>query len=243
MTGSNFASLVRSYTRTNSTTLLDATIVLLANTVKDDFAREIIKADEDIFGVPVTTNLRASSPSDINQREYALPTDNMKIVRVEAKLDGTSWVKLERFDPAIYPRPLTDTEVTNSFANENNKAFWDKFRNSLWIYAGAITATTAGLKMWHIAYPSNIDATDLADTSADLSEDPSATTSSLPRQFHELWARKISIIWKSSREKPIPLSEIELVFDKDFKKAMASIDSIDEGGLVGTLPDDSHLQY
>jgi len=242
MTGTNFASLIRKYTSTNSTTLPNADIVLFANVVKDDFAKEIIKIDEDLFGVPVTTNLRASSTTDISQREYAFPVDNMKVKRVEAKLDGTNWVKLIKFDPIIIPRPITDAEITDRFTNTNTGGYWDKFRNAIWIYSGTISAVTDGLRMWHIAYPVDIDADDLSG-STDLSEDPTSTTASLPRQFHELWARKISIIWKGNREKPLPLTERELRFDKDFKDALASMNNIDEETITGQLPSDSHLQY
>lgn len=242
MNGINFASLVRKYTRTNSTTLPDADIVLFANVVKDDFAKEIIKIDENIFGVPATTNLRASDSSDIGKREYAKPSDDMKIVRVEAKLDGSNWVKLEKFDPEVFKRPVIESEVLNQFANENGRAFWDKFRNAIWLYTGAITATTAGLKIWHIAYPADIDSNDLA-SATDLSEDPTTTTSSLPRQFHELWARRISIMFKSTREKPLPLTDFELAFQKDFERALASMANVDEGGQFGTLPSDEEYQY
>lgn len=243
MKGTNFASLIRKYTRTDSTTLTDAEIVLIANTVKDDFAEEIIKVDEDYFGVPETTNLRATNGSDIGLREYAKPVDNMKINRVEAKVDGSNWLKFERFDPERFDRPLIESEVLNSFGNIQGKAFWDTFRNSIWLYCGEISLVTAGLKIWNIVYPADITASNLADADADLSEDPTDTTSSLPRQFHELWARKVSMIWKSTREKPISYNELEEKFDDDFAKKLASIANIDEGGDYGTLPNDERLQY
>lgn len=243
MIGTAFASLVRYYTRTNSTTLADADIVLLANTVKDDFAKEIIKADEDLFGVVADTDLRASDTDDFTQREYPLPADNLGVKKLEAKLDGTNWVDLIKFDLSKWKRPTTEAEVIASFGNAQGNAYWDKFRNSIWIYSGDISAAvTDGLKIHYIAYPSDIDATDLA-ASTDLSTDPSTTESSLPKQFHELWARKISIIWKSSRDKPIPLSERELVFDKDFQKAIDAIENIDEADIKATLPNDEVYQY
>lgn len=243
MVGTKLASLVRFYTRTNSTTFSDADIVLIANVVKDDFAKEIIKADEDYFGVPETTDLRATSSSDFTLREYPLPVDDMKIIRVEGKLDGTNWTKLIKFDLTQWTRPTTESEVIDHFANSYGSAFWDKFRNAIWLYTGSITsAITDGLKIHHIAYPADISTGTLADASTDLSEDPTSTTSGMPRQFHELWARQIGIIYKSSKEKPIPLSERELVFERDFKKAISSIENIDSEGTYGQLPDDSDLQ-
>lgn len=238
MTGTTFAALVREYTRTNSTTMPDSKIVLLGNVVKDDFAKEIMKADEDISGVPATRDLIASSTS----REYSLPEDNLKIIRVEAKFDGTNFIKLGELNLAQYERTTDEATIVNTFANEKGKCFYDIFRRALWIYSGTITAVGDGLKLYYIAYPSDITAGDLSGNT-DLSIDPTSTTSQLPRQFHELWARKISIMWKSNREKPIPLTERELVFDADFTKAMESIINPNQDREnVGTLPDDTKYQ-
>lgn len=238
MIGTNFASLVREYTRTNSTTMPDSKIVLLGNVVKDDFAKEIMKADEDIFGVPATRDLIASSTS----REYSLPEDNLKIIRVEAKLDGTKFIKLGELNLAQYERTTDEATIINTFANEKGKCFYDIFRRALWIYSGTIADVADGLKLYYIAYPSDITTGDLSGNT-DLSIDPTSTTSQLPRQFHELWARKISIMWKSNREKPIPLTERELVFNDDFTKAMESIINPNQDREnVGTLPDDTKYQ-
>jgi hypothetical protein len=244
MTGTNFAALIREYTRTNSTTLTDATIVLLANTVKEDFAPEIMKADEDLFGVPATRNLIASAIS----REYSLPEDNLKLIRVEAKFDGTNWVKLHELNLALYRRTTDEATITRLFNNSEmnagnpSGAQYDIFRKALWLYSATIEAVTAGLKLYYIAYPADIVAGDLAG-STDLSIDPTTTTSQIPRQFHELWARKVSIMWKSNREKPIPLNERELFFEKDFKKKISSITNPNQDrDNEAKLPDDTHLQ-
>lgn len=243
MTGQNFASLVRLYTKTNSTTLTDANIVILANVVKDDFAKQILSADEDIFGVPATRNLVASDISDPTKREYSLPEDYIGIKSVEAKFDGTNWMRLFELDLAKHRRATDEATIISLYENTEGRAFYDIFRNSLWLYSGAIAAVTAGLKLWYISYPADISAATLA-LSTDLSLDPSTTTSQLPRQFHELWARKISILWKSTREKPIPLAERELVFDADFLKAIGSITNPNKDrDIEASLPDDTRYQY
>jgi hypothetical protein len=54
-----------------------------------------MKVDEDIFGVPATRDLVASSTSDFSLREYSLPEDVMAVKTVEAKLDGSNWVRLK----------------------------------------------------------------------------------------------------------------------------------------------------
>lgn len=244
MTGTNLAALVREYTRTNSTTLPDGTIVLLANTVKDDFAPEIMKADEDLFGVIATRDLIASTTS----REYTLPEDNMRVIRVEARFDGTNWVKLYELNLALYERTTDENTITSIFDNSEvssdnpNGAQYDIFRKSLWIYSGTIDDVSEGLKLYHIAYPADIVAANLSSDS-DLSLDPSSTTSQLPRQFHELWARKISILWKSNRQKPIPLNEQELNFESDFKKKVSSIENANQDREnLAQLPNDAIFQ-
>lgn len=242
MTGTTLASLIRYYTRTNSTTFSNADIVLIANTVKDDFAKEIIKADENFFGSIVFRNLVASDESDITKREYSLPENILKIKKVEAQLDGTNWIPLNELNLNVYKRCTNESEILNQFSNANGEAFYDIFRKSLWIYSGEITATTNGLKLWQIIYPADIT-TDTLTGSDDLSVDPTTTSAGMPRQFHELWARKVSIIWKSTREKPLPLTEQEQNFEKDFKKAMSSIrnPNLDRENSA-PLPDDTNLQ-
>lgn len=239
MTGQNYALLVREYTPTNSTTLPDTTIVLLSNVVKDDFAKEIAKADEDIGGVPATRNLIASTTS----REYSLPEDFLIIKRVEAKFDGTNSIKLEEFDLTQNKRENDEAVITAYYTNERGHSFYDIFRNALWIYSGTITAVTAGLKLWYVQYPADISTGSLA-LATDLSLDPTTTSWQIGRQFHELWARKVSIMWKSNREKPLPLTESERNFDTDFKSAISSITNLNKDReIVGGLPTDVHLQY
>lgn len=239
MTGTNFASLIRNYTRTNSTTLPDSEIVLIGNSVKDDFAPEIMKADEDIFGVLSIRNLIASSTS----REYSLPDDNLKIIRVEVLFDGTNWVKLHELDLGKYTRTTDETIIASNFGVASDTSFYDVFRRALWLYSGTVTAVAGGLKLYYIAYPADIATGDLSG-STDLSIDPTSTTSQLPRQFHELWARRVSILWKSNREKPIALNERELSFQKDFDKKMSAITNANQDrDNTAVLPSDTHLQY
>lgn len=242
MTGVNFAALIRNYTRTNATTLPDTEIVLLANTIKDEFAPQIMEADEDLFGVPATRDLVASSSSDFGLREYSLPDDYMAIKSVDARIDGVNWIHLTELDLTNYKRVSDEATVTSLYSNNEGEAFFDLFRNSIWLYTGTVSAGTGMLKIWYIAFPADITTGSLALTT-DLSIDPTTTTSQLPRQFHELWARRISIIWKSNREKPIPLTEREQMFEKDFKKMVGSIKNANkERDNIAKIPSDVHLQ-
>jgi len=56
-----------------------------------------------------------------------------------------------------------------------------------------------------------------------MSTNPDDYTHGFPRAFHELLARRISIAYKSSKDKPIPLSEKERQFEVDFAQAINSL--------------------
>lgn len=243
MTGVNFASSIRFKTRTNLTTLTDADIVLLANEVKDEFAEEIIKADEDYFGTPATRDLVASDADDITAREYSLPEDFLGMIRAQALFNGTDAVELEELNLPNYKKPITETDIINNFTNEPKIAKYDILRQSLWLYSGTVEAVTAGLLLFYNAYPADISVATLAFTT-DLSIPATSTSFAIPRPFHELWARKVAIKWKSSRQKPIPLTEQELNFDDDFRKKMQTIINPNQSReTLGTTPYDDGSQY
>lgn len=208
MTGSKFASLVRELTRTNSTTLTDATLLLFANPVKDELARRIVtEAQEDYFGVPQTADLVE------DQREYPFPPNMLARVRyVEANLGG-EWIALHPFDLGRYNRTTNEAAITEQFGNIEGSAFYDIFRNSLWIYSGSIEAVNEGLKLWAIEFPADINTSTLANDSIDLSVDPTSTTSGMPREVHEIWAEQTAIRWKETRDKPIPLTQREMSWE------------------------------
>lgn len=242
MTGVTFAQLIRYYTKTNSSTFPDADIVLLANATKLELAQEVVKLDEDYFTIPMTRNLVASDSSDVTKREYSVPTDTIKVERVQAKLDGTNWVKLTEFDATAFKRPATEAEIKDHFGNGEGEAYYDFFRKSLWIYSGAITAGTATLEMWATIYPADISASTLA-SATDLSEDPSTTSFGMPLELHEIWARMISKAYKNSKDKPIPLSELELSIEADLAKALSILTPASrDTPLIGIMPSDTRLQ-
>ena len=237
MTPAQLTSYVRLKTKTNSTTFPDANILLLANMFIDDFAKEIIKVNEDYFGMPQTTNLVE------DQREYSLPCELLNQIKfVEAKLDGTNWVALSELDLTTYHRPTNESEIVANFANGEGQAFFDIFRNSLWIYSGTIIDVEAGLKLWSLDFPAHLD--DLTSTT-DMSVDPSTTTHGFPRAFHELLCRRIVIEKKELGDKPIALTTHEQKFDTDFYRAIdslrpANLDRAVKGELPATDDDDGY---
>lgn len=225
MTPASFASYVRYNTRTNSTTLPNADILTLMGARQDDLAQEILKVDEDILLIPQYRDLVASS---ITAREYSLPQDILsRIKRIEAQLNGTDWIPLEEIDlGSIKSSISTEIAITNAFNNSqygpNNPggARFDMFRRSIYIYSGTITAGTDALRVYINTWPTHI--TNLAST-AEMSSDPSPTTHGIPRELHKMWATGVIIDYKGSRQKPIPLSESELMYDRNLKKAIETL--------------------
>ena len=239
MTPAEFLAHIHFKCRTNSTTFTDANVKALMKVRQDEIARAILLADEDILLIPQTSDLVASS---ITAREYSLPSDILsRIKRVEAKLDGTTWIPLVEIDSTeIGVTIATESDITDTFNNDQvsssntEGARFDILRKAIYIYSGTITATTDGLKVWCNIWPTAI--TDLTSTT-DMSVDPSTTTHGIPRAMHEIWARGVIVDYKESREKPIPLTERESKYEFDKQKA---IETLKHGNLdrevIGHLP-------
>lgn len=211
----NFAKLVRLYTKTNSTTFTDADILVYANLFKDEFSAEIVKGvGEDYFGLRFTRDLVAG------RREYDLPAELLSRFKyLEAKLDGTNWKKLTETDLSVYSKATDEDTIEGAYAGKEPE--FELFDQSIFILSGdAIIDVTDGLKLWAIIYPA--DFTDLTSTE-EMSTNPDDYTHGFPRAFHELLARRISIAYKSSKDKPIPLSEKERQFEIDFAQAINSL--------------------
>ena len=238
MTGTQLAATIRRYTKTNSTTLADADLLVDVNNVKDDLANLIVQKNENLFMMTSTDALVASS---VTAREYALPDDVLNhILTVEGAFDTT---QATVFTPILpYSGGLqrlireldgiTEAKITNYFSNQKPRYF--KTRRGIYILSGTISALSAGLKIRYTAF--SADLANLTGTTG-LEVDPTTTTFGMLRQLHELWARRVSIIWKSSRPKPIPLSALELIYEKDLEKALNGIAMDDYGEEVfGSLP-------
>lgn len=215
MTYTKFATLIRYYTKTNSTTFTDNNILMLANIFKDDISAEISKeVGEDYFGLRFERDLLAG------QREYDLPAEIMgRMKYLQAKLDGKNWQHLDETDLSIYGKAMDETTIQSIYADRSPEFdIWDQ---GIYILSGDdIIDVTNGLKLWAIIFPA--DFTDLSSIE-DMSTNPDEYSHGFPRQFHELLARRVSIAYKSSKDKPIPLSEKEKLYEVDLKTAINSL--------------------
>lgn len=232
MTPAQFASYIRLKTRTNSTTFPDADILVYANATKDEIAKEVIKANEDYFGIELLRDLKDGV------RKYLFPTYMLSQMKyLQAKLDGVNWSTLEEFDITSYDRPTDEDSIRANWAGR--KPAFDIFGGELSIYSeNAIIAVSGGLKLWSIVYPADLTA--LTGT-ADMSVNPSKTEFGMPRQLHKVWATKAIIEYKTSKEKPIPLTEQELKVEIDLQSAINSLklQNLDRS-VVANVPDNSN---
>ena len=113
---------------------------------------------------------------------------------------------------------------------------FDIFGGEITIYSdSAIIDVTEGLILWSIIYPA--DLTSLTGTS-DMSENPTLTSFGMPTELHFVWATKVIIEYKQSKEKPIPLTERELNVNNDLTLAINSLKGLNlDRSVVATMPD------
>lgn len=241
MTGQQFANYVRYKTKTNSTTLTDADLVMLANTVKDDLAGEIVReVDEDYFQMEFLRDLESG------KRFYAFPNDILKEMKtLEAKLDGSEFKVLHETDLNTRDIP-TENEDIKSFYSGRNPEFDIQGRGVFLMTAEDIDDVTEGLKIYAQVYPEDITASDLAG-SYDLSvpQDPNADTKHcIPRPAHKLWAILTVIEYKNSKPKPIALTPQEANVQEYQESVLNRLKRRNKNrSVVGTTPYNDGSQY
>ncbi len=229
MTPSKLAALIRYKTRTNSTTFTDADMLALVNTFKDEIASMIVEKNAGYFLIPTTFNLVA------DQREYSFDDTLLnRMHKLEIKFTSSDARQPSTF-VKDYSGSETESEIVKYYSN-SPKCFAHYIRRrSLFILSGTIIAVTGGGRLWWHKYPA--DLANVTEASVAWETDPSTTTFGFPRQFHELMARRISIEYKSSQTKPIPLSRHELNYENDLATQLAAIASQDNSGeIIGDLP-------
>lgn len=213
MTGTQFAEYVRYLTGTDSTTLTDDDIVLLAAVEQDSLAEDIASnVDEGYFIMEDTRNLEADT------RNYTYPVDWLKSLKyIAAQLDGTNWSYLRELDYGYIEGrnlPLMEnSQIKNEFSGKDPRFMFSG--NEMIILSGDdIIAVTDGLKLRAEVYPEHLTTSDLSG-STDLSVPSSNTTVRLPRAGYKPLAKMVSIAYKTSKDKPLPLNEDERLLPID----------------------------
>ncbi len=228
MTGTELSTLIGKKTSTNTTTFTEADRLIYVNIFIKEIASMIVEKNNGMFLVPATFNLVA------DQREYGLPDDLLnRMHKVTFKFASGD----ARF-PSTYKKDYhgseTESEIVAQFSNAKGDFAHTIRRRAILLLSGTIINVTGGGRLWYHAYPA-----DLANLtgSTDLSVDPSTTTFGFPRQFHELLARRVSIEYKGSKAKPIPLNRHERNYENDLQTQLVAVASIDNSAeIIGDLP-------
>lgn len=239
MTGTTFAAYIRKQTKTNSSTFPNADIVTFANVEKDELASAVVaEVDENYFDMEQVRDLEDGI------RDYTFPNDMLKHVKyVAAKLDGTNWVYLTEADISQFDTPVLEESFIREKWAGLKPQFYISGRSLKLLTGDAIIDVTDGLKILAEVYPEDIDANDLAG-SDDLSIPSSDTQHSLPRQLHKVWATKVIVAYKQSREKPIPLTQQEQKVEVDITDALAKLEKRNMvRSFVASVPRDTGEEY
>lgn len=225
MTGAELNTLINFKAGTNDTTFTPAAKLPIVNIFIKEISTKIVSRNAGYFLVPTVFDLVASA----TMREYKFPDDMLNTIqKVEFKFTSTS----SRF-PSTYIKDYrgseTESEIVKQFTNEQGGFAHTIRRRAIFLLSGTVVAVTGGGRLWYHAYPAAL--ANLSG-STDLALDPSTTTFGFPQPFQELLARRVSIEYKSSRPKPIPLSRHELNYENDLKDALDDIAHVDNSGEI-----------
>lgn len=141
-TSAGLANYTRFLTNTNTTTYAANDLYASMNMWYHTAVNEILQSmdDWDFQGEYATANLVAS------QQEYTLPTDILKIKKVEVSYDGSNWYVASPIDVSETGSTST-TDIDNNFSE--TQPFFELHDNSLFLYPIPDTNRTACLKVWY----------------------------------------------------------------------------------------------
>jgi hypothetical protein len=165
MTLTELRAFTRFLTNTNSTTYSDADTLANLNAQHDVFVDDILQSmdDWDFQAETATASLVAG------QQEYTLPSDIIKLKRIEVSYDGTNWYTATPMDINEKSDDTSTTSIANDFSTA--KPYYDLMDGSLFLYPIPSANVTAGLKIW---YEKNVTALSGA-----------SDTPSILRSFHK----------------------------------------------------------
>lgn len=164
---SNIYSNVRFRSSKDSTTLTDASLLILANKYFYQIVRQLIDLNEDVYAEISSTALVAA------QKEYSLPSDSastpfgsgsIDVQRVEVTYDGTNWYVADEIDLTNMKTPIlgdTDANINANFSKSAPKyAYADR---SIWLFPVPVsTDSVAGgntnLRIYWIKRPGELTA-------------------------------------------------------------------------------------
>lgn len=153
MTQAEILTHVRYLTKTSTADNVgdDASLLRILNDyVKRQF-KELVNCNDDKFGVKATTHLNINP----NQEDYALPSDCVKIKRVDITYDGSNWYPAEMVDDANYiDYALDATTIGERFNTKEPKV--SLYGDNLYLRPIPETMVSNGLRLWYTQMPSLI---------------------------------------------------------------------------------------
>lgn len=225
MTPLELATLIRFYTKTNTSTFSDSEMLPLVNTfLAEEIAQKIVETDNEMFEVPYTFDLVA------DQREYAIGDDVLnRVHKVEIKFATGDDRQIAGYIKD-YRGSEAEAEILDQFNNSPGGFSYTIRRRAILILSSTIVSVTGAVRMTSLVFPEKL--ANLTDAVTSMEVDPSTTTFGFPRQLHELLARRVSIAYKGSQPKPIPLSPDEQKYEFDLERTLAAMSRTTNEGMT-----------
>lgn len=227
MTGTQLAVFIRRKTKTTITTYEEADLLVDVNLMKDEIVSAIQQVRSEIFNIEELVNLVVSSTS----REYDIPLTMLnRMIDLEIKFTvAGKFVQAKPIARRHYKDALEETKIVNNFDNLNPRYFIR--RKKVYILSGTIIVVANGLKFVTDRLPADLaNLTGLTDLALNT-----ATENGIPKEFHELWARRVSIEYKDANNTRLSKKELNYEVDLDKKLNDFSIANLDET-VIGALP-------
>lgn len=135
---------------TTTTTYPDINLDASINTYVDLFAADILESmDEWDYQAEIATSDLVS-----NQQEYVLPSDIIKIKRIEITFDGITWKEVSPMDINERGRANDTTTISQDFVT--SEPYYDLMDNSIMLYPIPSSNVTGGIKIWYEKLPDHL---------------------------------------------------------------------------------------
>ena len=155
MTPQQVIDQARYLTRTDSSdgAANDSDMLRVLNDYYRRMVNILVNLNEDKFGRKGFTTLNMNP----NQEYYRLPSDCMKLKRLEITYDGTTWDKIRLQDPSEQrDYALDSTDINNQYVTSDPRA--EIFGDSIYLRPIPTTQVSNGLKLWYIRLPGELSA-------------------------------------------------------------------------------------
>ena len=227
MIGTALKSLINEGTKTTDITFTPANMLVSVNLIKDEIVLKLQKVRPEIFNIIGLQDLVASGTT----REYDIPVAALnKIIDLELKFSSTGdYVQATFLARRHYLDVLQESKIVAGFSNSYPKYFIR--RKKVYILSGTTTAVTDGFRLVYDLLPADLanltGSTDLA-----LNSD---TANGVPKELHELWARRVVIKYKDNNN--MKLNNDELKYERDLEETLDLLSDIDlSKEVISSLP-------